>query len=257
MKFLLLAMSGSAIVDIVALALILGFAIYGATKGLINTLIKTFGTIIAVVLAVLFCGKFAVFLEDKVGIITFFSEKVSGITEKIFGAEVVNMTLAEVESAEHLLSSSGNKLSLFIINIILKIKGEGVSESLTVNEVLAPTFAYYISIVITGVALFILFKIALFFIGRLITKLHRFKPLGALDKILGLLFGIIEGVVWIQIAASIVAVIPLGFIQTLNEYIVGSTLVNLINKFNILGLLLGAFNGTKVVEVVKSILPTT
>ena len=52
MKFLLLAMSGSAIVDIVALALILGFAIYGATKGFINTLIKTFGTIIAVVLAV-------------------------------------------------------------------------------------------------------------------------------------------------------------------------------------------------------------
>ena len=152
MKFLLLAMSGSAIVDIVALALILGFAIYGATKGFVNTLIKTFGTIIAVILAILLCGKVAVFLEGKIGIITFFSEKVSGITEKIFGAEVVNMTLAEVESAEHLLSFSGNKLSLFIINIILKIKGEGVSESLTVNEVLAPTFAYYISIVITGVA---------------------------------------------------------------------------------------------------------
>ena len=167
------------------------------------------------------------------------------------------MTLGEVESAEHLLLSSGNKLSLFIINIILKIKGEGVSEELTVNQVLAPTFGYYISIVITGVALFILFKIALFFLGRLIIKLHRFKPFGAVDKLLGLVFGIIEGIVWVQIAASLIAVIPLGFLQTLNGYITGSTLVNLINKFNILGLLLSAFNGTKVVEVVKTILPTT
>ena len=63
MNTLLLSLGGGAIVNIVAIALIALFAIFGLAKGFTKTVLKTFGTIAAILIAILLCGKIAVFLE--------------------------------------------------------------------------------------------------------------------------------------------------------------------------------------------------
>ena len=67
---LLLTTTGGAIVDIVALILFVGFAINGAKKGFIKSLISTFGSIISLFVAILLCSSVANFLENQFGFAT-------------------------------------------------------------------------------------------------------------------------------------------------------------------------------------------
>ena len=82
MSNLLLASSYSAIIDVVALSVIVVLSIMGLKNGFVKTFVKVFGTIISLLLAVMLCSKGALFFENQFGLITSITEKVSGLVTK-------------------------------------------------------------------------------------------------------------------------------------------------------------------------------
>lgn len=253
MNSILLSLSGGVIASLVAIGLLLLIAVAGAVRGFAKSFLQTFGSIIAIVVALLLCAKIALLLEDKIGMIGFFSEKFTGAVEKIFGTEVANMTLAEVSDPEQLITSS-NRFSILFANIVLKVKAGGAPDTATVTEVLAPTFAYYVSVLICGVALFIIVKLVFWIIAKIVTKLHKIKTIGAIDRVLGFALGIIEGAICIQILCAIIGWLPLTFAQEASVYIEQSGFIEIINKVNLLGLLSNALSDVKVAEFVNNFL---
>lgn len=247
MEQLLLVPDVSAIVNISALAVILIFAIVGAVVGFAKTFFKTFGTILALFFAVILCSSVSRFLESQFGFVSYISEKISGLVGNFFGEDVMNGTV--LEATKKGLTEKG--LSIWLVNIILGFQSD-VPLDVSIKDVLCPTFAFYISMVVSGLILFIIFKIIFFLIGELISKLHVIKVVGALDRFLGLLLGLLRAVVFIQIALLIVNILPFGFTKTLYEYMNQSFIITAISKINLFGLILNSINFDNVMEFVKS-----
>lgn len=236
MEYLFLATDGTT-VTLVAIGIILVFALVGTIMGFWRMLFKTFGTVLAILLAALLCSLLTKALENWFGFITKLSNSIANGLDNIFGKEVLDMTVGEIKDAQSIfdLSTSGNKISIWVINILLKVKKAGVSPDLTVRAVLAPTFAYYALLVIVGVALFIIFKILFFILDKLIEKLLKKKNgVSAANRILGAVLGVLRGILCVQIISLIIGIIPFNFMQSLNGSISASPFVGFLNKINLL-----------------------
>ena len=229
-------MSTGAIIDLVALGLVILFAVIGGVKGFIKTLISVFGTAISLLLAVLLASKVAGFLEVRFGLVGIMSDKFAGILTSIFGNEIMNTTLQQAE--ENLLSSAG--LSAWLIKIVLSVKAEGsVDPDITLNKVISPTLGYYATVILSALALFIIFKLILLIVGGIVTKIRgKNKVLNVTDRTLGFVLGILQGLIIVQIAIWILNILPFGFAQTIIAELPNAPIANFINEINLFGIIL-------------------
>ncbi len=237
--------------DIVIIVILIISAIVGFNSGFIKSLISTFGSLIAMVVALLLCSAVTAFLESKFGVVTAISEWVSGVLSQIFGEEIMTKTLQE--SSE--ISLTETNLSAWIIKIVIDMKGTGdIPLDKTISQVVSPVFAYYITCVISFVGLTIIIKIILFFISLSVKKLHEIALVGTLDKGLGLLFGLIRGVLIAQIIIVVVGAIPLDFCQQLKTIIDQSVIAGFINKINLFAYIFNAVSDVNLLETVKALI---
>ncbi len=237
---LLLALSTSAIIDIVVAALIILFALMGLFRGFAKTFISAFGSILSLILAVLLASTVATFLQNKFGLITKISDGLAGVLTNIFGEQIMDTTLAQ--ATEENLAQAG--VAGWIANIILSIRGaDNIDMDITLNQIICPVFGYYITVIISIIALYIILRILLFLIGEIIKKLSKISIIGAVDKTLGLFLGLIRGIIFVQIAILIINVIPLSFFQELSVNIEASVLAAFINKINIFGIIINSVAG--------------
>lgn len=228
-------MATSVIIDIAVVSLIIVFAVLGIIKGFAKTFIATFGTLISLLLAILLAKSVAGFLEENFMLATKLSEKLTGFLEKIFGADAIGGTFGDAN--EQTLSSGG--FAGWLIRAVLSLKTEGtIVDGYPLNEVLSKIFAYYITVIIAVLILYILFKIVFFIVGDLIVKARQFEPVNAIDRLLGLLLGVVRGIVVVNLLIMIISVIPLSFCQTIAVETLNAPFTNIINNIDVFGLLL-------------------
>lgn len=238
-----------AVMDGVALLLLIIFAVGGLRKGFVKTFFGVFGTIISLVLAVLLCASVAKFTEDKFGFVTTISNWVRGLLSNIFGEELMNMPL---ESAtEENLTAAG--VSGFIVKILLSIDTSAVEGSTPIRDVLAPVFGFYISAGICAIGLFIIFKIILFIVGEIFRKLHELPVIGAVDGLLGFIFGLVQGAIIVEIIISLIGIIPIGAVQNLNTEIPGTILTKFLNDINIYSIIVSALFRVNFEEIINAV----
>lgn len=249
MNYLLLNSTASAIIDVVALAILVIFAISGLTKGFVKTFVSVFGTIISLLLAVLLCSQCANFLQNQFGFITTVTEKVSNVVNSVFGEELANTTLNN--AIESSLSESG--LSSWLIKIILEAKNDGtIPMDTTLNQIISPALAYYTVCGISIVLLFVVFKILLFILGDMTKKLSALSLVGAVNKALGLLLGFVRGVIIIQFAVIIINALPIGFVQQLSLVAQNSKIVGFICNINIFDIIIKSISHLDILSFIKS-----
>lgn len=252
MSNLLTVSDMGAIIDVVALAILLLFTIRGAVKGFAKTFISIFGTVLSLLIAVLLAKTVANFLEERFSFITTVSEWASGLVTKLFGEGIADITLGE--ATEDALQNMN--LTSWLITIILNLQGEGsaIPDDTTLNMVISPVLGYYIVIIISVIGLFILLKILFFLFGEIIKKLRKFALVGFLDRILGIAIGALHGIVMLQFALLIINVIPLEFCQTLALQIQQSSLLAFIDSVNVFGLIVQAVSNINFSEIVAGII---
>ncbi|MBQ3115906.1 MAG: CvpA family protein [Clostridia bacterium] len=251
MTNLLLVSGGSAIVDLVALAIIILFAVRGLVKGFAKTFVSVFGTILSFLFAVLLSSAVAGFLESEFSLVTKLAGRVSTSLDKLFGENVMGLTLAEASAGG--LRDAG--VGGWMVSLILTFKSDGgIPPTTPLRDLISPTFAYYIAIAIAVAGLFILFKILFFLLGELVKKLYAIKLIEKVDKTLGFFAGLISGIVHLEFLILLISFIPIPFVQRLYALIQESVIANFVDNINLFARLLSVISIKDVVGFVKSII---
>lgn len=251
MQNLLVSTTG-AIVNVVALLFVGGFAVWGFYKGFTKTFFNVFGTLLAVLFAVLLAPIVAEFLESKFAFVTSMSQKIEGLLIKSFGEDLMNVPLSHV--AEEYLKKAG--LSDWLIKAIMSIKSDSVAipETTTLGQIVCPIFGYYIVMIIVVVALFIIFKIIFFLIGELVKKAYAFKVVAVVDRVLGLAIGFVSGTISLELVIMVIGIIPIPFFQNIYAEIVNSVLVGFLVKINLFEWIMSKISIKDIVPYVKNLI---
>ncbi len=251
MSNLLLYSVSGAILEVLALIVLIATIIIGAKNGFIKSLISTFGSLVSLILAVLLCSSVAKVLENKFSLVTTISSKLSGVLTRIFGEQLMNTSLSL--ATEDVLSEQFN-LSLFLVKIILSLKSTDIAPETTLSSIICPVFGYYIVCIISVIVLYIIFRIIFFLIGEIVKKMHSNKIIGATDTILGIVFGAIRGIIVINFALMILNIIPLGFIQNFVGSVNDTVFVKIINKIDVVSLILKALSNVNISDIIVNMI---
>lgn len=246
--FFNLMASASAIVNVVALVLLLFFALHGMINGFVKTLISLFGTVISFLIAILLCPNVITFLQTRFMILDKLAGSLSGFLEKTFGSELMGMTIEQAETSNAILSGFGG----LIIKTILKIKGtDGITETMLVSEVLPRTFAYYLLLVLAVLVLFILFKLIFAVLVKFIEKAHSISMVSGIDKTLGFFLGIISGVINLEFIILVIGLLPFNFCQTLYQTIISSEVGGFLANINLISLIMQGTSIPKLNQIIN------
>lgn len=251
MTNLLYASSTGAVLDILALLTIFILGTICAKRGFINSLIRIFGTILCLIIASKLSSWFTVLLEDWFSLVTVVSDGLEGVLVSIFGEKVM-LTDLSVITGDYLTS---NDLPRWLADIVVQTCEElGYPMGQTVSEIVCPVFGYYIVMAISFIILFVGLKILLYFLKKIIDQLRNFRLIGIPDTLLGLALGIIEAIIFINIAITIIGVIPIDFFQNIIFEIENSLLTGLISKINVFELIFVGLSKANFIDYIKSTL---
>lgn len=231
---LLLVSWGSAIIDAVALIIVTLYFISGLKRGFIKTFFSTFGAILSFLFAVLLCSTVTNFLEKNYGTVSSVANWLSGGLTGIFGKDLMDTTLAQATQTD--MNSGG--IAGWIISLVLSLKSSAdIPMDVTLSQVISPVLGFYIVCAISLLVLYIVFRIIFFLVGELAQKLHKFKPTALVDKVLGAVFGLIKGIVILDIIIIVINAIPLGFVQDIACEIDKTVITSFISNTNLIGML--------------------
>ena len=237
-------------VDVVAIVFVLVFALIGFANGFTKLFFKVFGTIISLLLAVLLCAGVTSFLEGQFGLVTSVSSKLAGVLNKVFGEELMNTTLAQ--ATEKGLGDLG--LGGLLLPIIQNFANDAsIPLDVTLNEIIGPTFSYYLVMIVVAILLFIIFKIVFAIIAALTKHLFALPVLKQLDRLLGLAVGLLGGFIYLELAIMLLGILPIGFIQDIYALIPETTFTAFIQNASLFKLILNSISVSDITEFVKNI----
>lgn len=224
--------NGAAIADIAVILIFLLFGIVGIAKGFTRKLFKSYGRILAFLLTAIFCGKFAIWLDDRFAVVDAMSGVFAGWIPKLFG-ESAAMPL------EQFLAGGADEVSPLISGIVRSVcEGINIDPTASVIDICAPVFAFYAIQAISFIGLYIILRLLFLLIGLILSKIvHAFKLVTALDKTLGLLLGLLEALVFIYIALFVLSILPFSFMEEVNRAINGSQLAKFFTEHNLIAVL--------------------
>lgn len=224
----------SAIVDVVALGIIVACLIIGLRKGFVKSFISSFGSILSIVLAILPLAATVTFLESQYSVVTNLSVTLNGPLTNIFGETVMKTPMGSFDS-----SSMGGFVASWLLNIIIGAQSNSNIPSTTpIGSVVSSVCAYYLVSAIALVVLFILFRIVFFLFGKIFLKFKKFTLVRWADNLLGFLFGLIKGVFIVQFVITLINFIPIDFFQDVSMIIQTSAIAGTISKVNLVALLI-------------------
>lgn len=250
MTNLLLTTTGGAIVDLIAISLIVILTVLGIKNGFVKTFISTFGSLLSFLLSALLCSIMASFLERQHGTATIIAGWLDGFMTEVFGAEIMDTTLEQATQGG--LQSGG--LAVWIVSLVLSIKGSAtIPTDVTLNQIITPALAYYILCAISFIVMFILFSIAFFIIGDLSKKLHEIKLTAFLDKVLGGVLSFVQSIIIIDVIVIVVNAIPITFVQDIAFEISNSVVTNFLCSVNIVGIIFDLITNNGIVTFIQSL----
>ena len=246
----LLAVNLPVIVDVVAIIFVAAFIIYGYAKGFVKQFVSAFGTIFSLLFAVILCASVAKFLQTRFGLVGSISAGLDGVLTNIVGADVMDITLGQ--AGRDYLAQQG--MAAWMIDLVMLFVSDGsLPIDTTLRQVIGPTFAYYLLIILSAVGLFIIFKLLFFLLGKIIKKLHSIKLIAVIDNGLGCLLGLFSGIIYLELIIMVISIIPIQAVQDVYMAIQSSIFASFIAKINLYNVVLNAISSTNVVGYVKDL----
>lgn len=232
-------------IDIVALILIVAYALYGAIRGFAKTFFSVFGTIIGLSIAILIAPSVVAFLQSKYGFVDSMSNNFSGVAESVIGKDLASLPLS-LATSENLKGIAG-----FIANIVLSLKNNSnVSPDATIGQAVASIFGYYVLLVICVILLFIILKVIFFIISEIVKKAYANKFIASFDRTLGFALGIINGIFNIEIILMVISILPIPILQQITASISGTTLTKFIQNINLYQIIMINIVNNNIIDVI-------
>lgn len=190
-----------AIIDIVVLALLLVFLIIGIIKGFSRQIFSLLGPLTALLVAVFTCSKVGTFLTEKIPKL---NELAISWANKIPGISTIGSLTPETVSE----ALSKSEIPALFHGIIIKIVESGKTD-------IIPVVANWIIIAISFVIIFLLALVAFSIVKKIFSALTKISIIGYVDKLLGVAFGIIKGLVIVFIALVVLQLLAPEFSNSL------------------------------------------
>lgn len=205
------------IIDIVIVALFVIFGLIGLKKGFLKSVLSLFSWVVCIVVAFLTAKYVAKWINEIYDFSALIGDKIAnGLTKtNEFFAQSINVYEAGGKEALINASSSLNINSLLkqIIKVVFSNSNVDMSSSESIGSVVGDSLGDISMIIIAGILVFIILKIAVALLSKLFKKIEQTKVLGGLNKILGLALGLIKASLIVLVINCIlvgVSLIPLG-----------------------------------------------
>lgn len=217
-------------VDIGIIAIIIVFVGIGFGKGLIFSLMSVFSTFVNFCISVFLARPITNLLNSwfnmEKAITNSFATKFTNATP-LFDTNMVGMT--QKEMSEHISTtlSEGGIPFKKTLSAIMKITPEQIEakETCTVNQILSKSFGAFFSLIIGFVISFLLIYLALWIISLITKKAREIDGIRITDRILGVLFGLVKGFLFVALIFSILSFFnENGALKSVFDYINQSSL---------------------------------
>ena len=206
------------IIDIVIITILIIFGIIGLKKGLFKTVLSVFSWFVCLLVAI-FTAKYVAGwingLYDFSGLIGNGISKSLIKSNNFFAQSISFYAVGGKESLIDAIPSDVNALVKQLIKVVFSNTQVDMSSTETIGSVVGLGLGQICMIVISGILVFIVLKIAVALLSKLFDQMAKTKIIGGLNRFLGLVLGLIRG-------ALIVIVI--------NLILVGLSLVPMVNK---------------------------
>ncbi len=183
------------IIDVVLVTILVIFGIIGFNKGFLKSLISLFSWVVCLVIAI-FTAKY---VASWINGIYDFSSLIGGkIAESLSSTnDFFSQTIASFESKDAILEGINNIEGLNgvlkqIIRMVFSNTNVDMTSEETVGAIAGASLGHVIMIIIAGVLVFIVLKIIVAILSRLFDNIERTKILGGLNKVFGLIFGVLK-----------------------------------------------------------------
>lgn len=202
--YALCAVPAGYIMDAVLLLALLIFALICKKRGFINMIFQFASGFFALILALALAKTFVSLTGGLFGLLDSLTESMTESFSKLPGFST-DTTGQDVSSLMEV-----SALPSILITLALKKVTDGVlAPGQTVGMLLGSTVAELLCNLIATAALFLIIKISFKFLRKLFTAIiNKIGILGRLNRILGMLLGIIEFLFIVSLILSVLAMIP-------------------------------------------------
>lgn len=204
------------IIDIAVIAAFVISGLIGLKKGLLKSVLSIFSWGVCLIVAIFLAKYVAGWINGLYNFSGLMGGKISASLTKSneFFATPIN-AFANKEEIISKLPSNTNGLLKELIKVVFSTASVDMTSTETVAVFLGAVLGDISMVVISGVLVFIVLKIVVAILSRLFDNIEKTKVLGDLNKILGLVLGLLR-------AALIIVII--------NIALVGLSLVPAVNK---------------------------
>lgn len=200
------------IVNLVIVALLLLFMIFGIVKGFLKQVLSIAGTVLAFVLAAMFCNTIVDLIKNNTGVYTAIYEWLKGI--------VPNIDPSVIET-----------YPAFLQEIFAPILNEAAAAAETVADTLTRlilSFGVFLVIVL-------IVKIVVLIVGSILKAIVKAAALGGLDRFLGAIVGLAKGLLFVSALLFITEILIIPISEEVAAQIDQSVLAKIILDLNIYG----------------------
>lgn len=206
------------IIDIFVIALLVIFALIGLKKGLFKSILSIFSWGVCILIAVLTAKYVAGWINGLYDFSSLIGKNIAQSLTKMdafFGQSVNVYEAAGQDALIKAIPSNVNSFVKQLIKVVFSNTKVDMSSTDTIGSIVGSSLGHICMIVIAGILVFIILKIATALLTKLFDKMSKTRVIGGLNKILGLVLGLLKG-------ALVVAVV--------NVVLVALTLMPAVNK---------------------------
>ncbi len=194
------------LLDIIVVVFTLILVISSAKKGFINCVFGLLGTIVAIVAAVSFASLLVNMTDGLFGLEAKLNGAFTESFSKLSGFDVI---IQENANIEDLINSTEQNMSGILISLVVANFGGGeLFVGKTLGEVVGTTMGSYATLLVSGIALFVVIRILFAILKKLFNFITGTGFLGAINKLLGACVGILEALVIASFVVSVCVMFP-------------------------------------------------
>ncbi len=181
------------ILDIAVVAIFVIFGIIGLKKGLLKSVLSIFSWGLCILIAFLTAKYVATWINGLYNFSGLIGNKISKslVNMNAYFALPIN-TFAGKEALIEAIPSNTNKLLTQLIKSVFSSNKVDMTSTNTIGNVVGSSLGHICFVVITGILVFIVLKIAVALLSKLFKNIEQTKVLGGLNKVLGLVLGLLK-----------------------------------------------------------------
>ena len=199
-------MSISTVIDIAFIVVLIGLAALGLVRGFLKSALSMVGTVASALIGILAAEPLGSLINSIFKSTSFFATKITSWLNSVSEFFSITRNGETFSSIAGEMSSGGVDSALQRLAKV--VVGSGViPEGQSVGQVIGNSLGVVITSVIGGIVAFILLRVIIKILEKLSSKILQVHIFGVIDKLLGFIFGLAKGFIYIALVFGVMSIL--------------------------------------------------